>query len=83
MRGISLFGLLAMMPAAFNVAPAAARGALTVALCTGDGVARTVQVPSGAQDIPGARVPGCCAKGCHTGQSRKRNRRSRDVDPAQ
>lgn len=63
----ALFGLLAMVPAALNVAPAAAHG-LAVPLCTGDGAARTVTLPVPADRLPGGDQPGCCAKGCHTGR---------------
>jgi len=48
----ALLGLVALIPAALNVAPAAAHG-LAVPLCTGDGAARQVTVP---QLRPIARV---------------------------
>lgn len=67
----ALLGLVALIPAALNVAPAAAHG-LAVPLCTGDGAARQVTVPVPTRDLPGGDQPGCCAKGCHTG-SRKRS----------
>ena len=71
MRRISLFALLAMMPAVFNVSPANARGAMAVPICTGDGLPRTVSVPLGSRDIPGKEVPGCCVKGCHGGERKR------------
>ena len=64
----ALFGILALVPAAFNVSPAAVHG-LAVPLCTGDGAARTVTVPMPVRDLPGGDQPGCCAKGCHTGRN--------------
>jgi hypothetical protein len=67
----ALLGLVALIPAALNVAPATAHG-LAVPLCTGDGAARQVTVPVPTRDLPGGDQPGCCAKGCHTG-SRKRS----------
>lgn len=66
-----LFGLLALLPAALNASPAQAQGGLTVPLCTGDGAARVVTLPLGAQDIPGKAVPGCCTKGCHSGERKR------------
>jgi len=77
MRLYHFIGLVAMLPAALNASPASAAGrsALAVPLCTGDGVARTISVPVGPQDIPGKQVPGCCVKGCHTGGERKRGKR--------
>ena len=73
----ALFGLLALIPAALNVSPAAAQG-LAVPLCTGDGAPRQVTVPVPARTLPGGDQPGCCAKGCHTG-SRKKGQ-SRQID---
>jgi len=75
MRLYHLIGLVALLPAALNASPASAHSQLAVPLCTGDGVARTVSVPVGPQDIPGRQVPGCCVKGCHAGGERKRGKR--------
>jgi len=76
-----LVGLVSLLPAAVNAqAPHGAR-ALLASLCTGDGVVRTLQLPLGSTGIPGGDQPGCCAKGCHSGQSRKRS--SRKVDSSQ
>ncbi|MDE2595424.1 MAG: hypothetical protein KGL44_00955 [Sphingomonadales bacterium] len=72
MRAISLFGIIALVPAALNVTPAAAAGLLTVPLCTGDGQVHMVNVPLNGNGIPGGDTNGCCAKGCHSGSSRKR-----------
>jgi hypothetical protein len=71
-----LLGIFAMLPAALNTSPAAAaaRSSLAVPLCTGDGVARVVTVPVGSQDVPGRAVPGCCVKGCQSGE-RKRGKK--------
>lgn len=73
----ALLGIVALVPAALNVAPAAAHG-LAVPLCTGDGAARTVTVPVPSRELPGGDQPGCCAKACHTG-SRKKGQ-SRQID---
>jgi hypothetical protein len=75
MRLVHLIGLVALVPAALNASPVAAHSAVSVPLCTGDGVARTVSLPVGPQDVPGKQVPGCCVKGCHTGGERKRGKR--------
>jgi hypothetical protein len=79
-RLVTVLGLIALMPAAVGAAPAHDGGHLTVPLCDGNGTARTVSIPVGQQDIPGAEQPGCCAKGCQTGSARKRGRR---IDPSQ
>jgi hypothetical protein len=73
MKSFHLFGLLALWPAALNAAPASAHSALSVPLCTGDGVLRIINVPLGPQDVPGKQVPGCCVKGCHASDNRKRS----------
>lgn len=75
MKKISLFGLIAMVPAVLNVSPALARGvagnAILVPICSGDGVSRSISIPLGPQDIPGKQVPGCCVKGCHSGERKR------------
>lgn len=81
MRMIMLFGIVAMVPAALNTSPAMAHGVLAAALCTGDGIARTVSVPVGPAGVPGSDQPGCCTKGCHSGGTRKRS--GKRLDPAQ
>ncbi|MBS0253992.1 MAG: hypothetical protein JSS36_01975 [Proteobacteria bacterium] len=81
-RATALFGILALLPAALNTSPASAAGRLAVPLCTGDGVARVVQLPLGPARIPGGESPGCCAKGCHSGGARKRLGCC-ELDPAQ
>lgn len=68
------FALLALLPAAFGTGPAAAR-TLTMAICTGDGVVRTVEVPLGGAPEPAPDKP-CCNKGCHSSCSRKRSLRA-------
>ena len=70
-----LFALMALLPAALNASPVAARAGGAVLLCTGDGAVRTVNLPVGQQDIPGKQVPGCCVKGCHAGGERKRGKK--------
>lgn len=74
MKLLASLCLLAMTPAALNVAPAQAQS-LTMPLCSGDGVVRTVTVPVGPSQLPGHEPPGCCVKGCHSGSSRKRSQR--------
>ncbi len=80
MRRGTVLGLLALVPAALNASPGGA-GTLSIPVCTGDGVARTVTVPLPSGELPGREQPGCCAKGCHTG-SRKRSP-SRQIDARQ
>jgi len=70
MRLPAAIGILALVPAAFNIAPAAAQG-IVVPLCSGDGVTRSVTVPMPGNELPGKEAPGCCAKGCHTGSRKK------------
>jgi len=62
----ALLGLIALVPAAVGAA-----------LCGGGSVALSV----GRHEVPGAPQPGCCAKGCHTGRSRRKARRM--IDRAQ
>lgn len=77
MNRATLFGLLALIPAALNTTPASAQGGMiTVPICTGDGQVHLVTMPlgrSGAPAIPGSGDSGCCVKGCHGGSSRKRS----------
>ena len=79
-----LIGLVSLLPAAFNAAPGHSHESLLVRLCTGDGVVRTMQLPVGPAGMPGGDQSGCCAKGCHSGASRKRNPRagSLEADPS-
>ena len=71
LRVVSLFGLVAMIPATLNAAPAAG-ATMAVPVCTGDGLVHVVRVPVGQPDGPGQGQTGCCVKGCHAGGSRKR-----------
>ncbi len=66
----ALISILALVPAAFNISPAAARG-IVVPLCGGDGLTRSVSLPVPGGELPGKEVPGCCAKVCHTGSRKK------------
>jgi hypothetical protein len=66
----AIFGVMALVPAALNLAPASAH-ALAMPICSGDGLIRTVTVPIPGNQLPGRDVPGCCAKGCHTGSRKK------------
>jgi len=80
MRLGALLGIVALVPAAFNIAPANARR-LSVPLCAGDGLVRTVTVPVSDGEVPGKEAPGCCAKACHTGSRKKAL--SRQIDKGQ
>jgi hypothetical protein len=73
-----ILAALAMVPAALNVAPAAAHG-LVVPLCDGAGGSASVTLPAPSGEIPGKDQPGCCAKGCHTGQRKKALARTIDA----
>lgn len=66
------FGIVALIPAMLNLTIAAGSGGMmTVQICTGDGRVHTVEVPLG--DGSGSSEPAlCCAKGCHSGNNRKR-----------
>ncbi|MBP6363238.1 MAG: hypothetical protein KA233_05245 [Novosphingobium sp.] len=67
------FGLIALIPAMFNLTVASSGGSITMQICTGDGVVHTVQMPLGGSGEGDGNAPGlCCAKGCHNGNSRKR-----------
>lgn len=71
------FALTALVPAALNVSTPAAGASLLVPVCTGDGLVHMVQVPVGGQQpLPGGDNGSCCAKGCHSGSSRKRGQRN-------
>lgn len=67
----AILGLVALLPAAFNISPAAAASGLVVPLCSSDGGGRTVNLPVGNGEIPGKEQPGCCTKACHTGCRKK------------
>lgn len=73
-----LIGLVALLPAALNAGPAQA-GTLAVAVCSGDGVARSITLPIPPTELPGRDQPGCCAKGCHTGSRKKQAARKFDL----
>jgi hypothetical protein len=75
-QAAALFAMIAMVPAGVLAAVPARSGTLVVPLCAGDGAARTIAIPLAPDGVPGG-APGkgdtpCCAKGCHTGSSRKR-----------
>lgn len=69
-RRLASLAAIALVPAAFNIAPVSAH-ALNIPLCTGDGTARSLNLPLPENAPSGREDAGCCAKGCHTG-SRKR-----------
>lgn len=70
MKAGSIFGLVAIMPLALAVSPAAA-GSLRLPLCDGAVTGRTVEIPVPGKTPRGGDDP-CCVKGCHAGCSRKR-----------
>ena len=64
--------MLVLAPSALGAVPAGTPGTMTVPLCTGDGITRTISLPLGRHDAPGQGGPACCAKWCHAGGQRKR-----------
>jgi hypothetical protein len=76
-----LFGLASLLPAALNTSPGSHHEALLVRLCTGAASVQTMRLPVGPASLPGSDAPGCCAKGCHSGASRRRGHRR--IDPSQ
>ena len=72
MRGAQ-FGIVALIPAMFNLTVVTGGNSIAVQICTGDGQVHTVQVPVGGSGNGGQDGKAlCCAKGCHSGNSRKR-----------
>lgn len=69
-----LLGLAALIPAALAPAPAQA-ASMTMLICTGNGVVRSIELPLPGKSDP---VP-CCAKACHSGGSRKKLQRQFDA----
>jgi hypothetical protein len=78
MKFAALFGLVAMIPATLYAGQAAAM--LTVPICTGDGQVHSITIPM-TPSAPGKEQSPCCAKGCHSGNSRKRI--LQEIDPSQ
>lgn len=64
----ALVALLTLVPAMAGPLPAAGAARIAAALCGGG----TVSIPLSAPQLPGGPESPCCAKGCHSGQSRKR-----------
>ena len=75
-RSVVHFAMLALVPAAFNLAGPASGATMMMPLCSGDGVVRMVEVPLDGQSAPGQDRSGCCVKGCHSNCSRKRDGQS-------
>ncbi len=72
MRGAQ-FGIVALIPAMFNLTVVTSGETIAMQICTGDGQVHTVQVPVGGSGSGKGDGQGlCCAKGCHAGNSRKR-----------
>jgi hypothetical protein len=69
MKRKMIFGIIALLPAAFGPVTAGA-SSLVAALCTGNGHSRSITIPL-KPALPGSNDL-CCAKGCHAGGSRKR-----------
>lgn len=67
-RELALLGTLALLPA--MIGPLAAEAHTLVAPLCGGGTMMIPAVP--ADGPPGPPQGPCCAKGCHTGSSRKR-----------
>lgn len=67
----AILSLIGLVPAALMGAAPLQAGAIHVLLCTGDGAVRSVTIPLDPAAPPAGGNP-CCAKGCHTGSSRKR-----------
>lgn len=70
----ALFGLAALVPAAFAPTPLAAKG-MTMLICSGDGVVRSIELPLPSNSEPAP----CCVKGCHSGGTRKKDPRQFDA----
>lgn len=79
MKRVSLLGLIALVPLAFNV-PAAASTTILMPMCGGDGKVRMVKIP-GKRQGPQGSENGCCIKGCHSGSNRKKL--LKEIEPAQ
>jgi len=69
MAPLHLVALAALLPAAANPSLLLRSETMMVSLCSG-GVAN---VPLGAPILPGSKGGACCAKGCHSGERRKRD----------
>ena len=72
MKIAALFGLAALLPAASGPAPVRRRQS-PCHCCSNDGQTRPLTIPLDRNAPPGSGDGPCCAKGCHTGGSRKRN----------
>lgn len=68
MRIAQVLALFALLPAALNAAPRSLT--ITAVSCAGGSALITVPLKPGAPNRDGDQP--CCAKGCHTGSSRKR-----------
>jgi hypothetical protein len=69
----ALFGIMALVPAAFNATPphaAMLAQMLTLPLCEGGIAHGSVNAPLGQAPQPGTDRAGCCAKGCHGSRRR-------------
>lgn len=71
MRRARIFGIMALIPVALNLAAPAQARMLSMPVCTGDGAVRMIELPADPAN-PDTQERACCVKGCHTGASRKR-----------
>ncbi len=77
----AVFGIVALLPAALNAAPAHT-ATLAVPLCEGGVAHGVVSVPLG-RPLPGADPAGCCAKGCYGSRKRAGQKNGAlPIDPA-
>ncbi|MBS0480883.1 MAG: hypothetical protein JSR96_01790 [Proteobacteria bacterium] len=78
---LARFALIALVPAALNISAASGAASIMVPLCTGDGQVHMVRIPADRHPQPGQDRDGCCAKGCHAGNCRKKS--LREIEPSQ
>ncbi|MCB2079220.1 MAG: hypothetical protein KDE55_16185 [Novosphingobium sp.] len=67
-RALAPIAMLVLIPAMTGSLVASSAANASVVLCNGG----SVSIPMGPSSPPGGENAPCCAKGCHTGQSRKR-----------
>lgn len=77
MKPAAFFGLVALLPMALATSPAQA-GTMTLMICTGNGPARSIEVPLPGKPLRQGDEP-CCMKGCHSAGNRKKAQRQFDA----
>jgi hypothetical protein len=77
------FGLIALLPASINPAPAP--GPSWVNFCSGDTLVHQIAFNLPRREPPGGATAPCCAKGCHGGTRRRGGKSTPEdeFDPAQ